>query len=94
LVNQKGNPIAELDFAGDAPIQVSGPTGAPIRRDTCPVGYWARIAATGLNVTEKALIGASNLVFIEEAEYNVERDEYIPRPRGQPDRMSVQIVNG
>jgi len=91
---QKKNPIAEISFSGDAPIDIRGVTSAPVRRDTCPVGYWARIAATGMATPESALAGSSTLVFIEEAEYVPERDEYIPRPRGAPDRMSVQVVDG
>lgn len=47
----------------------------------CPVGYWAKLDGVVPSTANISSLADPSLVFIEEAEYDVDKDLYIPHPR-------------
>lgn len=56
--------------------------GAPIRKATCPVGIWAMPSGILPRSVESLLVNSPQMMFIEEAEYDVVADKPTLTPRG------------
>lgn len=59
--------------------------GAPVDPATCPVGMWLGLGQhLGMSAINMAWAGALTPVFVDEATYDVARDEWRPRVRNVP----------
>jgi hypothetical protein len=85
-------PQVTADFGDVSQVVIEGSDGSPIRRDTCPVGFWAKLANHAGAVSESAFTRGASLVFIDEAEYLAEKDEYVPVPKNVPSPLDVISV--
>lgn len=88
---QRAYPATQFDF-GNAGIDIYGPGGGRIRRDTCPFGYWARLNNANVGSFDSPFTRGANVAFIDGAEYNAEMDDYMPLPKGQLDPLKARGV--
>lgn len=63
--------------------------GDPYYATTCPVGIWARLKDVIPGSVDLGLIADPTMLFIEEAEYDIENRRYLPVTRMQTNPLSV-----
>ncbi len=63
--------------------------GDPSYATTCPVGVWARLKDVIPGSVDLGLIADPTMLFIEEAEYDIENRRYLPTTRLQNNPLSV-----
>lgn len=87
---QRAYPSTQFEYSGGAGIDIYGPGGGKIRRDTCPFGYWTRLSNASVGGFDSPFMRGANLCFIDGAEYNAEQDDYMPIPKGQIDPLKAR----
>lgn len=63
--------------------------GDPYYATTCPIGIWARLKDVIPGSVDLGLIADPTMLFIEEAEYDIENRRYLPVTRMQTNPLSV-----
>ncbi len=66
--------------------------GTAIRNETCPVGIWTRIKEVVPASVNSNYLSDPSFAFIEENEYNVDKDELTPLARGTLDPWKFSLV--
>jgi hypothetical protein len=76
-------------------VRLVGPGGERIESSQCPVAFWARVGPRGSIIPDSTAVRNATLLWIEQAEYNAETDEYIPTPRNTSSVLDlVRVEDG
>jgi len=66
--------------------------GQEIRKETCPVGVWARMKDVMPPSVDSSMLSDPSILFVEENEYIVDKDELNHIARGAPDPWEFPTV--
>ncbi len=70
-------------------FQLFDPSDSPIRKSTCPVGIWARAIEIVPDAVSSSLADIFSTIFIESAEYDVEKNSYTYQQRDEQSPMDI-----
>jgi len=68
--------------------------GNPAYASACPVGVWAQLKDVIPGSLDFGLLADPTVFFVEEAEYDVERERYYPIAKGQSTSIGTRINEG
>lgn len=76
--------VGSNDYLLTAQGDLQDAWGLPVDKEKCQVGVWAKLKDVIPASADVAKLADPSRIFIEAAEFNVERSMYIPEPRALP----------
>jgi hypothetical protein len=90
LYEEPARPIMPHRLFADGSFE--DPFGTPIRKELCPVGFWAQRVDVSSSSADSFLLGDPSLLFVEGMEYDVGKEKLTHRARGDPDPWEFPVI--